>query len=373
MWYMNEERELLRNAFREYAQTRVRPFADKMEREDANCKELIKEMGELGFLGFNVTEENGGNGIDYITYGLLLEELAKEGFTVAFSVMIAYLFHRAVVVGARGDIIDRYLKPALRGEIVLGLAGNEPTGGNWHNGFQTMAKKDGDNWIVNGTKVLVSQVDVADHFILMARTKDVVDPVTLDGMECFMLDAKSEGVEIGHIEDKCGLNGSRTGTIYFNDVVIPEANRLSTAAIFTIEEFAGMYGAMELGAAEAAIEKTIAYLKQREQFGASIWDAHESARADAARIYGKVSNFRNSVFGHFANLNNGDRITTEAIPLKVEGAKLLEEVARECMILFGGAGVVYETGIERSYRDAVVSAIACASDKSLETVLAMFL
>jgi len=373
MWYMNEERELLQKVFREYARAKVRPFVDKMELEEANCKELVKEMGRLGFLGFNITEENGGNGIDYISYGLLLEELAREGYTVAFSVMIAYLFHRAIVLGAKDGIIDKYLKPALKGDHVLGLAGNEPTGGNWHNGYQTVAKRDGDLWTLNGTKVLISQADVADYFIVMARSKETVDPVTLDGMECFMVDAKSEGVKIGHIENKVGLNGSRTGTVYFNDVVVSEADRLTTANIFTVEEFCGMYGVMELGAAEAAIEKTISYLKQREQFGVSIWDSHESARADVARIHGKVSNFRNALYGHFANLTNGERNPAEAIPLKTEGARLLEEVARECMILMGGAGSIYETGIERSYRDAVVSSIACASDKSLETVLAMFL
>lgn len=373
MWYMNEERELLQKAFREYAQKRVRPYVDKMEREEVGCKDLIKEMAGLGFLGFNITEENGGNGIDYISYGLLLEELAKEGYTVAFSMMIAYLFDRAIELGAKEGIIDKYLRPALKGEHVLGLAGNEPTGGNWHNGYQTVAKREGDNWVINGTKVLISQADVADYFMVMARSKETVDPFTSEGMECFMVDAKAKGVVVGHIENKVGLNGSRTGTVYFNDVVVSEADRLTTSNIFTVEEFCGGYGVMELGAAEAALEKTIAYLKQREQFGASIWDAHESARADVAKLYGKISNFRNALYGHFANLTNGLRDPKEAISLKLEGAKLLEEVARECIILFGGAGVIYETGIERSYRDAVISSVACASDKSLETVLSMFL
>ena len=194
MWYMNEERELLQGAFREFAQTRVRPYVSEMEEKDADCKDLIKEMGELGFLGLNMPEEFGGSGCDYINEALLLEELAKESYVVAFSAMLVHMFDTAMVRGCSDEQKQKYLVPSIQGEMLMGLAGNEALGGSFLEGFSTKAVRDGDTWTINGTKVLVSQSDVADVFMVMAVTENFLD--------IFFVSEGTDGLSHGHIENK---------------------------------------------------------------------------------------------------------------------------------------------------------------------------
>ena len=363
MWYMNEERELLQGAFREFAQTRVRPYVSEMEEKDADCKDLIKEMGELGFLGLNMPEEFGGSGCDYINEALLLEELAKESYVVAFSAMLVHMFDTAMVRGCSDEQKQKYLVPSIQGEMLMGLAGNEALGGSFLEGFSTKAVRDGDTWTINGTKVLVSQSDVADVFMVMAVTENFLD--------IFFVSEGTDGLSHGHIENKLGFKGSRTGTVYFNDLKVPEADRFPNAFCLSPDIYGGFYGAMDLGGAEAVVEKTVNYLKQRiQEEGKSVWDLHESARNDLARLQAKISNFRNSVYAHMLNLNNGDVDITESVSLKIEGEKLVEEVASECMSLMGGAGLIYETGIERYYRDVKMTAHACCSNKTFLSQIA---
>lgn len=363
MWYMNEERELLQGAFREFAQTRVRPFVPEMEEKEADCKSLIKEMGELGFLGLNMPEELGGSGVDYINEALLLEELAKESYVVSFSAMLVHMFNEIMRRGCSEEQMQKYLVPCVNGELLMGLAGNEALGGSFLEGFSTKAVKDGDTWTINGTKVLVSQSDVADTFMIMALSEN--------GFDLFFASEGQEGLTHGHIENKLGFKGSRTGTVYFNDLKVSEADRFPNPYCMSPDLYGGFYGAMDLGGAEAVLDKTVNYLKQRiQEEGKSVWDLHESTRNDLARLQAKINNFRNSVYGHMLNLNNGDVDINESISLKIEGEKLLEEVSSECMSLMGGAGLIYETGIERFYRDVKMTAHACCSNKTFLSTIA---
>ncbi len=363
MWYMNEERELLQGAFREFAQTRVRPYIPEMEEKDADCKELIKEMGELGFLGLNMPEEFGGSGVDYINEALLLEELARESYVVSFSAMLVHMFNEAMLRGCSDEQKQKYLVPSVSGELLMGLAGNEALGGSFLEGFSTKAVRDGDTWTINGTKVLVSQSDVADAFMVMSLSENFLD--------LFFVSEGMEGLGHGHIENKLGFKGSRTGTVYFNDVKVPESDRFPNVNCLSPDLYGGFYGAMDLGGAEAVLEKTVNYLKQRiQEEGKSVWDLHESARNDLARLQAKITNFRNAVYGHMLNMNNGEKDVNEAISLKIEGEKLLEEVSSECMSLMGGAGLIYETGIERFYRDGKMTSHACCSNKTFLSQIA---
>ena len=372
-WYLNEERELLQKAFREFVQERVKPYVEKMENEDAGCRDLILEMGQLGFLGFNMPEEKGGAGIDYIAQALLIEEIAKESYTVAFSTMLAPMFNAAISRGGTEEQFRKYAIPAINGEHLIALAGNEAMGSGYLDGMSTVAVREGDKWVINGTKVFISQSDIADYYMVMTRTVEHPNPMTGEGLEMFFVKADAEGVSNGHLENKLGMRGSRSGTVYFDNVRVSEKDRMNNASVFEMTDHAGLYAAMDLGAAEAALDKTINYLKQRVQYGASLWDAHEAARKDAAILYGKISNFRNAVYGHMANLNNGEKDMMEGLPLKREGAHLLEEVSRECMVLMGAAGLIHETGIEKSYRDVMMSTQACGSEKTFETMMGSLL
>lgn len=364
-WYMNEERELLQKAFREFAQQRVRPYIDKMEREDAGCRDLLLEMGQLGFYTFGKPERLGGAGEDRIPIALLLEELSRESYTVALSAMIQHLFIQEIIKDCNEEQIQKFAVPAMNGEIVLGLAANEPNGSMDFGNYGTTAVKDGNEWVINGNKCLITLVDISDVFVVTALVDGKMDPVTFDGYASFIVPANTPGVTFGHIEKKVGWNGSRTGTVYFNDVRIPAENKTANPMYLgPALGLGGWYGAMDLGGAEVCIEKAVNILKNREQNGATLWDSHEVIRNNVAELLIKVKNFRNSVYGLMADLSLGEANLADDYAVKIEGVKLLRDISHECMTLSGGMGLIYETGIERYYRDCVISDIACCSSKT---------
>ncbi len=367
-WYMNEEREMLQEAFREFVEKRVQPHVAEMEEHEANSKELIKEMGRLGYLGLTMPEEYGGSGVDYINYGLLIEEISKASPTLGFLVEIAYLFNQELLKPGvcTEEQIQKYAIPAIKGDIVLGLAGNEASGGSFFDGYQTTAVRDGDDWILNGTKVFITEADVADYFIVNARTAEHVDFTAQDmGLKSFMVPADAPGFSVGHIEHKMGLKGSRTGTVYFDNVRVPACDCLPMTAFTSPGEFGG-YGAIALGACEAVMEKTKAYLKLRKQYGVSMWDAHEATRNDFGKMYTEVYNFRNAVYGHLANVNCGsETAVVESFALKVQGDDMGKRITDECIMLMGGIGHIYETGLERYFRDMASFTHPCGSDKAI--------
>lgn len=309
MWYMNDDREMLQKAFREYAQKRVRPLALKMEDEDASSREALLEMGRLGMFTMPMAPEYGGTGADFISWALLLEELGRESACFGFLALLRQVFNGPMVSACSKDQIERFVIPAVRGDILVGLAANEPAGGNNLLEYQTMAVKDGDDWVINGGKVLVTQVDEVDVFIVLAKTREQIDFTTMAGIDMFFVPTADPGFSAGHIEHKVGLNGSRTGSVYFDNCRVPDANRMPNPLALLMgfgPELSG-YAAVALGGAEAMIEKTAAYLKNRVQMGRSLWDAHQATRHDLAKLKMEVCNFRNALYGHMANRNAGIR------------------------------------------------------------------
>lgn len=366
MWYMNEERELLQKTFREFAVKRVRPLAKEMEWEEASSREALLEMGRLGMFTMPIPEQYGGTGPDYISWGLLLEELGKEGNTFAFLALLRQVFNGPLLAACNEDQIKKFVTPAVRGELLIGLAGNEPAGANNLFEYQTKAERDGDDWVINGGKVLVTQVGEVDYWMVIALSSDQPNYMTMEGLDIFFVPASDPGVKGGHIENKVGLNGSMTGSIYFDNCRVPEANRIANPIALLMgfgPELSG-YAAIALGGAEKMIEVTADYLKNRIQMGRSLWESHQATRHDLAKLKMEVYNYRNAVYGHLANRNAGIHDTLEAGALKASAGPLLEKVAGECMMLMGGTGVIRETGIEQYYRDAKALEIACFSDKT---------
>ena len=372
MWYMNEERRLLQKAFRSYARKKVRPLALEMEEKDASSREALLEMGRLGMFTMPVAESCGGTGPDYISWGLLLEELGKESAAFGFLALLRQVFNGPMSASCSEEQIRKYVIPAVNGQILIGLAANEPAGGNDLMEYQTKAVRDGDDWIINGCKVLVTQADEVDVFMVIALTRDQIDFTTMQGLDIFFVPTSDPGFSVGHIEHKVGLNGSRTGSVYFDNCRVSEADRIPNPWGILMgfgPELSG-YAALALGGAESMIEKTADYLKNRIQMGRSLWDTHQAARHDLARLQMEVYNFRNALYGHLANRNCGIHDSLEAGALKAATGPLMEKVAGECMLLMGGTGVIHETGIERYYRDAKALQIACFSDKTFVDTVA---
>lgn len=379
MWYMNEERQILVNAFREFAENEIRPAVAKMEENEEYPREAIRKLGELGMLGLALEEEYGGAGTDYINFGLMLEEFAKESHGFALLAFLASrLTSNAIPKMCTPEQIERFVKPALAGEILLAIGCTEPCGILNPMEFETTAVMDGDEIVINGGKILITNCDVADYVLTWCRTGDF-DPATMTGISFIAIPTKAEGFSVGHIENKLGWHGSHTGQIYFDNCRVPAENLIGEfnhgflpVQLALAPEYSA-YGPMNLGSMEACYEKTVNYLKNRIQNGVSLWDAHEVIRNEMARIWVKITNYRYAVYGVLEDRNHGAEISTQAIALKVEGEELLREIASQCIEFHGGMGTVYETGIERFYRDAKMGGLGCGSNKVMINTLSSFL
>lgn len=379
MWYMNEDREILVKAFREFAEKEIRPIVPKMEEEEAYPLEAMRKLGELGFLGLGIDEEAGGSGPDFINFGLMLEEFAKEshGFT-----LLAYLASQ-LTIGAfykfcTPEQVEKFIKPAIRGEKLCSIVTTEPCGVSNHGEYETMGVLDGDELVINGSKILITNCDVADVHFVVCRTGEV-NRTAMEGVTLAIVPGDTKGITVGHMEHKLGWHGSHTGQLYFDNCRVPKENivgefnkGLAVVLAGLSPEFAA-YGPMNLGAMEACYEKTVNYLKNRIQCGVSLWDAHESIRHEMARIWVKISNYRHAVYGVLEERNQGENIIPQAIALKVAGEELLREIASQCIEFHGGMGTVYETGIERYYRDAKMGGLGCGSNKTMIDSLSLLL
>ena len=371
MWWMNEEREMISAAAKEFAEQVVAPAAKLMEEEEKYPREAIRQLGELGMLGLTIKEEYGGAGADYINYGLMIEEVSKvsHGFG-----LLAYLASELTLglIEKMGtpEQVGELIEKGLSGEKLYGICFTEPCGVGNAAEYETNAVLDGDEWVINGGKILITNCGVADTYFVIAKTSDY-DPATMRGLTSFVVPADTPGVKIGHIENKMGWHGSATGQIYFDDVRIPKDaiigevdNAWLPLNVSLLPMFA-TYGPMNLGSMEAVWEKTMFFLKNRIQQGVSLWDAHESIRIDMIEMWGKIDNYRSAVYSALEDENRGENISAKCIALKKEGADLLEYVSSKCIELHGGMGTVYETGIERFYRDAKMGTVGCGSNRTL--------
>ena len=368
MWYMNEEREMIASTVKQFAENELKPFVNEMEENEAVPKDLILKMAQLGFLKFGINPElTGYDRKDIINHALVIEELGKISNTFAVLCNVQSMFYSTLANSCTPEQTEKYFMPALDGKAIIGSCANESL--VWDvSTWSTKAKQEGDEWVINGSKVLITFAEAMDTAMIIAMPEGEINPqLGFFASQIFLAPTSTPGFKVGHIERKVGWHGSSTGQIYFNDVRVPEADRIPTDGYVNsmyeanVLGFVG-YGSAMLGSMEGVLAQTIAYLKDRNIGGVSYWDAHESIRFDIARLWQKVDLYRNAVYSCAAEAETGSQSASlTSTALKYEGSYLLEKVASECMTLCGGVGVVSGTGIERFYRDAKICAMACGS------------
>lgn len=372
MWYMNEDRELMRNIARDFVEKEVAPVAMKIDQNDEFPLQLFKRAGELGFLGVTFPQEYGGLGGDYTTLAIIIEEIAKSLPVLAVA-MGAHSLLAGGLLNMLGTLEQKqkYLTPAASGEIVLACASTEGAGGSNQIEFTTRAVLEGDEWVLNGSKVLISNIGVSDVYIVLAKTADVIDPVSRTGMSCFIVEKGTPGFEVGKPERKLGWHGSATGSLSFKNCRIPKENLLGPEGgclqamfVSATDEFLSC-GPLGLGIAEGAYEMALKYSMERKQQGQSMYDRFQVTRHKLVKMYTEIEALRALVYDTCARRDSGDYCLAHGRMMKIKAAEVSEYVAREAIQLFGGVGTVVETGIERFWRDAKVLAIGGASVEAL--------
>lgn len=377
MLILNEEQELIRNTAREFAEKEVKPFVMEMELHHKYPAHLVKRMGELDFIGLPHDEAYGGLGGSWKTYGLVLEEISKVSNTLGLLLVLeTVMCSIPVAVGGTLEQKRKWLQPNFEGKEILAISMTEPTGAFNYADFQSRAELDGEEWVLNASKIFTTGAGQADTYIVGCMTSDSFDPATNTGISLFAVPANTPGVEVGHIENKLGWNGSSTGSMYYKNVRVPKGNLIGEVGKGTqyIDAMAVLEcmcnGPMGLGAAEAVFEKTRKYTKERMQMGKSLFDSHQVTRHKLAQMHLEIESLRSFTYSILDKQDNKVFCVPLQFGLKVKAAQVLEYVASEAIALHGGNGVVIENGVESYYRDAKVNAIGGGASYTLTDVVA---
>jgi len=364
---------LLQESLRRFVEKEITPKAGPWEAQGFVPREVLREMGRLGFLGLRYAEEFGGGALDARATALLAEELGRStfgGFAITVLVHTDMASPHLVNAGSPAQI-RKYLPKIISGELISAVAVTEPDAGSDVKGIRTRARREGDSYVLKGSKMFITNGALADVYFVAAKT----DPAAgSKGISMFIVDKGAPGFSVGRKLDKMGWRSSDTAELVFDDCRVPAENLLG-------EENRGFYAimknfqneriaiaAMATGEAAKAIEITLDYVKTRKAFGAPLWDK-QAIRQRLSMLSARVEAGRQLVRHAAAIDAEGRDCVKEVSMAKAYCAELLNDVVYDCLQFHGGAGYLKESAIERMYRDARVQPIGGgATEVMLEEV-----
>ncbi len=351
---LNEYQKLFQKTIREFCEKELKPIASKIDKEEYFPFELYKKMGKMGLMGMTVPQEYGGAGIDKVSYMIALEEISRycgsTGLTVEAhnTLGIGYIYEHG-----SEEQRKKYLPKYTNGEGFAALAITEPNAGSDVAGMQTTAVLDKDEYVLNGTKQFITSGDIAGVTILMAKTdKDK----GAKGISAFLVEKDTPGFKVGQMEDKLGLRGSRTAELIFEDCRVPKENILGEknkgfyGVMDTLDRGRTAVGAMSVGIARGALEDSLEYANQRQQFGRPIgkfqairWMIADMAtETDAARLL---------VYRAAYLEDKGLSFSKESAMAKLYASEIAMKAANKAIQIYGGYGYIKEYPVERYFRD----------------------
>lgn len=376
--YTTPEHEALREQVARFLEREVEPYGEQWEEAGFTPRDVLRKMGALGWLGMTYPAEYGGAEADVLTSVVFQEALSLStfgGFIVTVLVHTDMASPHLVNAGSRAQI-EKYLPPIIRGESIAAVAITEPDAGSDVAGIRTRARRDGDAWVLNGTKMFITNGVYADVYFVAAKTDP--DAKGSRGISMFIVEKGTPGLRVGRALKKQGWNSSDTAELIFEDCRIPAANLLG-------QENAGFYAvmknfqterialaAMAVGHARTALRLTADWVKQRKAFGGVLFDK-QAIRQRLAMLDAKTQAARSFLY-HCAWLVSQQReCVREVSMLKAFTGELVNEVTYSCQQFHGGMGYMRETPIERLVRDARVLAIGGgATEVMLEEVAKRF-
>ncbi|WP_100009859.1 acyl-CoA dehydrogenase [Lentibacillus sediminis] len=367
----SEEQEMMRKMIRDFAQKEVVPEIARMEAEDRFPKEIVEKMGELGLMGIPIPEKYGGGGMDYSSYIIAIHELAKVSATlgVILSVHTSVGTNPILHFGTE-EQKQRYIPKLATGEYLGAFALTEPGSGSDAASMKTTAKKDGNDYVLNGSKVFITNGGFADTYITFAKAEN--------GVSAFIVEKDAPGLVIGKKENKMGLHGSSTVQLNFDQCRIPASQLLGEEGngfnIAMANLNVGRIGiaAQALGIAEAALEHAASYAKEREQFGKPI-AAHQGISFKLADMATEVEAAKLLVYHVAAMVERGLPCGKEASMAKMYASKTAMRTAIEAVQVYGGYGYTEDYPVERFFRDAKVTEIYEGTNEIQHMVIAKHL
>jgi alkylation response protein AidB-like acyl-CoA dehydrogenase len=370
-----EQREIQQAAW-DFAQSEIAPFTAQWDRDAHFEPSLVQKLGELGFLGMLVPDSFGGLGLDTLSYLVALEEIAAVDASVAVTISVHNSLPTQMILRwGTDEQKERYLRPLARGEALGAFALSEPDAGSDAASLTTQAVRDGDCWVLNGTKAWVSSGTHAGVIIAMARTDRPDHRRGPRGISSFIVTPDMPGFKVGKKEDKMGLRASPTVQLVFDNLRVPAVNLLGeeghgfSYAMQSLDNGRLGIAAQAIGIARAALDHSLAYAAERRQFGQAIAD-FEAIQFKLADMAKNIAASRALLHATAAAKDRGEPVTLPAAMSKLLASETAMSATREAVQIFGGYGYVTDYPVERLFRDAKVTELYEGTSEIQRVVIA---
>ena len=361
---LRKEHEMARTLFKEFAEKEVKPLAQEVDETEEFPRETVAKMAKNGFLGIPIPKEYGGQGCDPLTYVMCVEELSKVCGTTGVIVSAhTSLCCDPIMTYGTEEQKQKYLVPLAKGEKLGAFGLTEPGAGTDAQGQQTKAVLEGDEYVINGSKIFITNGKEADVYVIFAVTGIIEKKGRkMKEISSFIVEKGTPGFSFGTKEKKMGIRGSSTYELIFTDCRVPKENLLGKVgqgfkiAMHTLDGGRIGIAAQALGIAEGALDRTIAYTKERKQFGKSI-AAQQNTQFQLADMATKVQAAQLLVYKAAMAKANQKEYGFEAAQAKLYAAEVAMEVTTKAVQLHGGYGYTREYDVERMMRDAKITEI----------------
>jgi acyl-CoA dehydrogenase len=354
-----EEQEMMRKMVRDFAQSEIAPFVEKME-EGEFPKEILKKMGDLGLMGIPVPEQYGGSEMDFISYIIAIHEISKVSATVGVILSVhTSVGTNPILYFGTEEQKQKYVPKLAAGEYLGAFCLTEPSAGSDAASLKTRAVKKDDHYVLNGSKVFITNGGEADVYIVFASTNPEAGT---KGVSAFIVEKDTPGFIVGKDEHKMGLYGSRTVQLTFEDMKVPAENLLGNEgegfriAMSNLDSGRIGIAAQALGIAEAALEAATGYAKERIQFGKPI-AVQQGIGFKLADMATSVEAAKLLIYRAAQMRSEGQKCGLEASMAKLFASRTAVEVSTEAIQVFGGYGYTKDYPVERYFRDAKVTEI----------------
>ena len=358
---IDEEHQELIDLYREFAQNEVKPIAAEIDETERFPMENVKKMAEMGLLGIPFPEEYGGAGMDTLSYVQCIEELSKVCASTGVIVSAhTSLCATPIYMFGTEEQKQKYLVPLATGEKLGAFGLTEPSAGTDSSQQKTTAVLvDDDHWVLNGSKIFITNAGAADIFFILAMTDKSLGN---KGISAFIVEKGMPGFSIGKHENKMGIRASSTCELIFEDCIVPKENLVGEIgkgfkyAMMTLDGGRIGIAAQALGIAEGAIEETVKYVQERTQFGRRI-SQFQNTQFELAKMQANTEAAKLLVYQAACAKDNHEKYTHLAAMAKLVAANNASDVTRRCLQLFGGYGYTKDYPIERMMRDAKITEI----------------
>ena len=357
---LDKQHEMARTLFRDFAQNEVKPLAQEVDETERFPMETVQKLGKYGMMGVPIPREFGGQGCDTLTYVLLVEELSKVCGTTGVIVSAhTSLCADPIYKFGTDEQKAKYLPDLVSGKKVGAFCLTEPGAGTDASGQQTKAVLDGDHYVLNGSKIFITNGGVAETFVVFAMTDKSKGT---KGISSFIVEKGFPGFSVGTLEKKMGIRASSTTEIIFQDCIVPKENMLGvegkgfSLAMKTLDGGRIGIAAQALGIAAGALDCTVEYVKERKQFGRPI-AKFQNTQFQLANMATKVEAARNLVYKAAIAKDTQKVFSVEAAMAKLFAAEVAMEVTTKAVQLHGGYGYTREYDVERMMRDAKITEI----------------